>query len=30
MANVKFFRTHDAALKKLGEETKTAECDDDD
>jgi len=29
MANVKFFRTHDAALKKLGEETKTADCDDD-
>jgi hypothetical protein len=30
MANVKFYRTHDAALKKLGEETKTADCDDDD
>ena len=30
MANVKFIRAHDAALKKLGKETKTDNCDDDD
>jgi hypothetical protein len=30
MANVKFYRAHDAAFKKLGAETKSGGCDDDD
>jgi hypothetical protein len=29
LANVKFYQAHDAALKKLGEETKPADCDED-
>jgi hypothetical protein len=30
MANVKFYRAHEAALKKLGEETKSGGCKEDD
>jgi hypothetical protein len=30
MANVKFYQAHDAALKKLGEEAKGGECEEDD
>ena len=30
MANVKFYRAHESALKKLGEETKSHACDDGD
>jgi hypothetical protein len=30
MANVKFYRAHDASLKKLGKETKADDCDDGD
>ena len=26
MANVKFYRAHEAAIKKLGEQAKAADC----
>jgi hypothetical protein len=30
MANVNFYRAHEAAIQKLGEQTKSGDCDEDD